>query len=584
MTTLKSKAEKEKANAEKKIAAVAADAKRCRDDEAEVMAKAEYKKDVVDKKIKEGTKTAFDKMKKEVDDKVAADKKKQEDAMAVAKKKEADATTKFKECDKKERATSKRMTEKCRTDKTKLTNKLLNEHEHKLKEEVADGVLRATTKVRKETQEKFDKQCNALLKDCDEKGDRKRKKCDILKVEAKEECERKINTAKKEVPPEVEKEFTETKDKLTVCDKDHEKAKSDLIKSTADGKEVKATLSAKLAKQETITSDCQVREKALEKSEGAMMIKAKTEELKVREKENDVDRLTQQLKATQGSLETTQEALKEKEAELKTQGERLHQTKEELLAKNNKIKMIMSKMSAGEGALMSEIETLKKSLDEEKDQTLKISRDISVCRSKHKDTQKELASEQVKLRETAQNLYSTKRDLEKETTKYETLQMAHQTTTERYRDVSNAKELCQDRMKDAKVKALGCEESMTRMKTYHADENTEQKMELARLRQELDQTKAELQKTVVGQQEKEKAEQLAKQATESAVAKAVEAAQANALAVKTNAQEAVDQAAKEAVKIANDQARAAADAENIENAAGAAGATLDNAASVAVTR
>merc|ERR1711998_180382 len=111
--------------------------------------------------------------------------------------------------------------------------------------------------------------------------------------------------------------------------------------------------------------------------------------------------------------------------------------------------------------------------------------------------------------------------LEKSKTKLETLQMAHTTTTERYRDVSSQKELCEDRMKDAKVKELGCEEAMNRMKTYNADTQNEQKMELARLRQELQTTKTEFERMRIGQ-------------------------------------EAVDQAAKEAVKLATKQAQAAA--------------------------
>merc|ERR1711998_234893 len=91
MTTLKDEAVKKGEEADKKSRESVAGLKRCKDDQKEVLAKAEYKKDVMDKKIEEAAKKKFEEMKKPLEEKVAADKK----------KKEAEATKKAEEAKKK---------------------------------------------------------------------------------------------------------------------------------------------------------------------------------------------------------------------------------------------------------------------------------------------------------------------------------------------------------------------------------------------------------------------------------------------------------------------------------------------------
>merc|ERR1711988_1701142 len=88
MTTLKDEAVKKGEEADKKSRESVAGLKRCKDDQKEVLAKAEYKKDVMDKKIEEAAKKKFEEMKKPLEEKVAADKKKHDAALAEAKKKE----------------------------------------------------------------------------------------------------------------------------------------------------------------------------------------------------------------------------------------------------------------------------------------------------------------------------------------------------------------------------------------------------------------------------------------------------------------------------------------------------------------
>lgn len=224
-------------------------------------------------------------------------------------------------------------------------------------------------------------------------------------------------------------------------------------------------------------------------------------------------------------------------------------------------------MSAGEGALMEEIDQLKKSRDESQEQNTLVGNELSKCRLEHKKSEREKGDTEVKLRETGQNLYNAKRETEKYKTKYDTLEMAHTTTTERYRDVSSKEELCGDRLREAKIKHSGCENAMERMKVTYNDQNNQQKRELVLLREQKSQAEQKVSEMQMSNDEKSRADALAKQATETAVGKALETAQAKSLAVTTNAQDAVDKAAKEAVTLANQAANAG------NTATGATGAT-----------
>merc|ERR1712070_280574 len=265
MGALKDKAEKKKAEAEKKTAGAESGLKRCKDDQKEVMEKATYKKEVADKMIKEKAKAEFDKMKKKVDDKVKADKKKTDAAMKEAKKKEADATKKSEECKKNLADTTTKLKTKCEKDKSAFKSKTKEEADKKIKVTVEEKLLKETARVKKELQEGFDKKFKAEVSKCDESTEKLKKKCLVNKERTQEEHKEAIRTARKEVPPEVEKELTETKDKLAVDSKALQKSKSSLMKCEATAKETKATMTEKVAKLETQKNDCFVREKSLEK-------------------------------------------------------------------------------------------------------------------------------------------------------------------------------------------------------------------------------------------------------------------------------------------------------------------------------
>jgi len=221
----------------------------------------------------------------------------------------------------------------------------------------------------------------------------------------------------------------------------------------------------------------------------------------------------------------------------------------------SKLKSVMSKMSAGEGALMGEIEQNKKVIRSEKDRAVVMGNDISKQKFQIKKAERKLNRKVVKNRELGQSLYNTKRELEKWKTKYDTLSMAHTTTTQRYRDATGKLELCRDRIKDAKIKANGCQEALTRLKTYTNDQINEQKLEMTRVREKLNQEKLKAHKQEVTAAEKAKATKLAKLAAAKAASEAVATANAKASAVKANAKQAVAQAAKEAVKVASVQAK-----------------------------
>merc|ERR1711934_1187366 len=115
-------------------------------------------------------------------------------------------------------------------------------------------------------------------------------------------------------------------------------------------------------------------------------------------------------------------------------------------------------------------------------------------------------------------------------------------------------ELCRDRIRDAKIKAQGCQEAMRRLKTYTGDQINQQRMTAERLRNKVSMAEKKAHQLATSREEKARANKMAKKAASKAASKAVAAASAKAMAVKANAKNEVAKAAKEAVKAANAQA------------------------------
>lgn len=304
--------------------------------------------------------------------------------------------------------------------------------------------------------------------------------------------------------------------------------------------------------------DCRTRESEAINAKNTAQEKQKISEVKLSDARDKITKLEKDLQTQKRDYAALQEQYKGKSDDFTAQTARFTQCKRSFVETKSKLNTVMAKLSAGEGALMAEIETLKSARDNEisrnevqKNTIRKLNLDVSKTKS-------DLTAQIVKLRECGQETFNAKRDIDKYKSRFDTLEMAHTSTTEQYRSTHNKLELCSDRMKDAKVKEQGCEEAMRRMKTYNADQLNEQKLEIARLRAEADTAKEQARKMTVAEGDKARADELAKAATQKAVADAVAEAQATGLAVKAQAQEAVDKAAKEAVRLANEQALAGA--------------------------
>merc|ERR1712057_31059 len=322
---------------------------------------------------------------------------------------------------------------------------------------------------------------------------------------------------------------------------------SEKRKADNTAKEKIDDLETKKTKLEMKSKDCHAREASLRKELAAAKEKAKLLAVKLDAKDSALSRTKDDLQTTKRNLAAVTENLKAKEEVLKVSEQKLSESRKATMKATNKVKMIMAKLSAGEGALMAEISSLKKSRDSEMERVTIVSNNLQKCHVKVSKVRRDLNGKIVKLRETGQKFFTAKREIDKYKSKFETTQMAHTTVTEQYRNCNSKLELSMDRMKDAKVKFQGCEEAMRRMKTYNADQLNDKRMEVTRLRQQVATAKDEARKLAVSQREKAAAQALAKRATDRAVADALAKAQAKALAVKTNAQDAVDKAAKEAV-------------------------------------
>merc|ERR1712196_110971 len=383
-----------------------------------------------------------------------------------------------------------------------------------IKVKVAQAVERKEQALTKALTAKHTKKLKAVQKEASDnlKSCQKKRKLslDTLKTEMRVAVEKATDL----VPKAVQKALADTKAKLAKTTEERDKTMSEKRKADNTAKEKIDDLETKKTKLEMKSKDCHAREASLRKELAAAKEKAKLLAVKLGEKDSALSRTKDDLQTTKRNLAAVTENLK-----------------------------------AGEGALMAEISSLKKSRDSEMERVTVVSSNLQKCHVKVSKVRRDLNGKIVKLRETGQKLFTAKREIDKYKSKFETTQMAHTTVTEQYRNCNSKLELSMDRMKDAKVKFQGCEEAMRRMKTYNADQLNDKKMEVTRLRQQVATAKDEARKLAVSQREKAAAQALAKRATDKAVADALAKAQAKALAVKTNAQDAVDKAAKEAVKV-----------------------------------
>merc|ERR1712196_32078 len=418
-----------------------------------------------------------------------------------------------------------------------------------IKVKVAQAVERKEQALTKALTAKHTKMLKAVQKEASDnlKSCQKKRKLSLntLKTEMRVAVEKATDL----VPKAVQKALADTKAKLAKTTEERDKTMSEKRKADNTAKEKIDDLETKKTKLEMKSKDCHAREASLRKELAAAKEKAKLLAVKLGEKDSALSRTKDDLQTTKRNLAAVTENLKAKEEVLKVSEQKLSESRKATMKATNKVKMIMAKLSAGEGALMAEISSLKKSRDSEMERVTIVSNNLQKCHVKVSKVRRDLNAKIVKLRETGQKFFTAKREIDKYKSKFETTQMAHTTVTEQYRNCNSKLELSMDRMKDAKVKFQGCEEAMRRMKTYNADQLNDKKMEVTLFRQQVATAKDEARKLAVSQREKAAAQALAKRATDKAVADTLAKAQAKALAVKTNAQDAVDKAAKEAVKV-----------------------------------
>jgi len=554
MTKLKAKATKKAAKAKKAQKKATMLLKRCNKNHSEILKKANWKKAVIKKKISIGAKKKYTKMKKKVDAKMKAKKKKMKVTISAAKKKEKKSTAKAKKWTKKEKATKRRLKAKYKSDLSKFKAVHKMRMKKKVKLEIQDGMVRKSREISKKQKAKYLKKLKAKMKEFDASLAKQKKK-GFLAVEAsKESAKEKVGKANKKVPPDTAAELADTKKKYKETLKKSDTCTRTLTKTRASLKDTKASLKAKLSKMKVKSEDCHFREKGLRKQKAKNETQMKGDEIKISDQKKLIQRLQAQLKLTRGKLSTAKQVIKGKNRQIMLLTRKTKGLSVRTASQKSKIKNIETKMSAGEGALMGEIERNKKTIRAEKEQGVVIGNQLRKSRLTNKKTERTLGRKVVKNRELGQQLYNTKRALDKWKSKYETLKQAHGTTVQRYRDTTSKLELCRDRIRDAKIKAQGCQEAMRRLKTYTGDQINQQRMTAERLRNKISMAEKKAHQLATSKEEKARANAMAKKAAGKAASKAVAAASAKAMAVKANAKDEVAKAAKEAVKAANAQA------------------------------
>jgi hypothetical protein len=549
METLKKKAETKTKKAEAAKKKADGLLKSCKGNAKEVLKKANWKKAKIQRQIKDKSKKKIDAFKKKAKAKAKAAKKKIDAKMKAAKKKATSSTKNFKSCKTKAKKTKSSLKRKCKAKIKKFKASFKARMKKKLKLDVADGMARATKKVTKKQKKIFE----GKLKKVQEKSTAEVAKATKEKMlgmaACKEDAKIKIAKAAKETPPPVVKEMQKLKSGLKAKTAAHQASQAKLRKTTAKLKDTKADLGGKWTKQRLKANDCIKREKSLNKKLAKKITKIKTDAVKMEDKDREIQRLKDKIKVMTTKLAGAQALIKSKTRKKKITDGKLKFKSTKLVEASQELKSLKTKMSAGEGALMGEIQRNKKTINREKDRGDVLGNKLAKGKLSHKKTIRKLNRCTLKKRELGQALYNSKRDVAKWTTKFETLTMAHTTVTQRLRDTRSKYELCGDRIREAKIKANGCQEAMNRLKTYTNDQINEQKMQLTRIRQKLNQSQLKIHSTEVSQAEKAKADKMAERAATKAASKAVAKANAKALAVKADARTAVAQAVKEAVKL-----------------------------------
>jgi len=197
----------------------------------------------------------------------------------------------------------------------------------------------------------------------------------------------------------------------------------------------------------------------------------KTDSVKADEAAKTISRLKDEMKALKTKMSGMADTITSQKRKIGLLTGQLKEKSNKLTECTQEGKATRTKMAAGEGALMGEIARNKKTILAEKDRWLKMGNQIAKNQITIKKSERLMNRQVLKKRSCQQALFTVKRSVEKWKTKFETLQMAHTTTTQRLRDTRGKMELTVDRLKDAKIKTNGCKEAMTRMKTYTNDQS-----------------------------------------------------------------------------------------------------------------
>merc|ERR1711939_1132548 len=186
----------------------------------------------------------------------------------------------------------------------------------KVKLEIQDGMARKSREISKKQKAKYLKKLKAKMKEFDASLAKQKKK-GFLAVEAsKESAKEKVGKANKKVPPDTAAELADTKKKYKETLKKSDTCTRTLTKTRAFLKDTKASLKAKLSKMKVKSEDCHFREKGLRKQKAKNETQMKGDEIKISDQKKLIQRLQAQLKLTRGKLSTAKQVIKGKNRQI----------------------------------------------------------------------------------------------------------------------------------------------------------------------------------------------------------------------------------------------------------------------------
>jgi len=527
MQDLKDKADAEATKSKEAAAAAAAKQQACEGNSAEVMTKATWTKEIQEAKLKDSMQIATDKMKVDAekakkieDDKTAA-------TLATAKKIEEDAKSGLVQCKQNLEKTTKDVSASFDDKMKKAAEAAEIDNAKKIAAGIDANKLEQKVKMEKE----FAVTLKSKLDEQDMKAkmalDKATSDAGASLTACQDEAKKAVDQQKKIVPLIAQEKIDKQTIELKARNDEIAALKEALSKAQADLVDTQTKLEGKLGTCEGSLKVCITDKANLQAKAATDSLTIKTGEIQATEQSNEISRLKTDNDLKQSSLDALKKKLDDAEGKNVKLGLEIKSANTELVSGKSQLMDMKSKMSAGEGAMMGEIERLKKELENAKTKHTELGNEMAKTTLQVTNLGEKYNDEKMRGTEMKENVASVTRSLDTCRSEKEHASIDLASLTNRFNDAKLSNELTLEKFKNLKIEEAGCRNALDRLKTYTTDDSQRNLVSETKLESELEAEKRKNNELTVSRDEQAKAAEVAKEvAKEAATAAAVSAVQA----------------------------------------------------------